>query len=100
MTGPDLQIADHPERERFEGRLGDELVGVVEYIALPGKVIATHAEVGEDFEGRGMASQLVGGMVEQLRTDGRLLQPLCPYVRAWLQRHPEAADVVDPATPH
>ena len=100
MTDPDLQVADAPERNRFEGHLGEELVGVVEYIPLPGKVIATHAEVAEEYEGQGLGSQLVGGMVDRLRADGRLLQPLCPYVRAWLQRHPEAGDVVDTTTPH
>lgn len=100
MPEEDLRVTDAPERKRFEGHLGEELIGVVEYIPLDGKVIATHAEVGDDFEGRGLASQLVAGMVDQLRADGRLLQPLCPYVRSWLERHPEADDVVDTSTPH
>lgn len=31
--------------------------------------------------------------------DGRLLQPLCPHVSAYLQRHLEQADLIDPTTP-
>lgn len=92
-------VTDAPERRRFEAHIDGELIGFVDYIPLPGKVIATHSQVAEEHEGKGYGSQLVRGMVELLRADGRLLQPLCPYVGAWLRRHPDEADVVDPTTP-
>ena len=95
-----LRVTDNPDRKRFEGYLGNELVGVVEYIPLDGKIIATHTEVMEAFEGQGIASRLVTAMLERLRDEGRLVQPLCQYVTTYLRRHPEWADVVDPATPH
>ena len=99
-TTASLRVQDNPERKRFEGYLGADLVGVVEYIPLNGRVIATHTEVLEAYEGRGLGSQLVTGMLEMLRAEGRLVQPLCPYVAAFLRRHPEWEDVVDPNTPH
>ena len=95
-----LQVTDNPDRKRFEGYLGDELVAVVEYIPLAGKIIATHTEVLADLEGQGIGSKLVSGMLGQLRDQGRLVQPLCPYVAAYLRRHPEWSDVVDPNAPH
>ena len=95
-----LRVVDNPDRRRFEGYLDQRLVGVVEYIPLQGKVIATHTEVLEAFEGQGLGSQLVAGMLELLRADGRLVQPLCPYVTAYLRRHPEHEDVVDRSTPY
>lgn len=81
---PDVHVVDNPAAKRFEGYLGDDLVGVVEYIPLQGKVIATHTEVGEAFEGRGIGSRLVAGVLGQLRSEGRSVQPLCPYVAAFL----------------
>ena len=96
----DVTVVDNPAEQRFEGYLDGELVVVTEYIPLPGKVIATHTETMPRFEGQGLASRLVAGMIEQLRADGRLLQPQCPYVNAWLKRHPEARDVVDPESPY
>lgn len=96
----ELRVEDNPDRKRFEGYLGDDLVGVVEYLPLEGKIIASHTEVLEAFEGQGIGSRLVAAMLEQLRDEGRLVQPLCPYVTAYLRRHPEWADVVDGATPH
>lgn len=98
-TSP-LKVTERADTTRFEAHLDGELVGFVDYIALPGKIIATHTEIAEEHEGKGYGSQLVAGMVAQLRTDGRLLQPLCPYVTDWLRRHPEVADVIDRSTPH
>ena len=98
-TTPTLEISERPAERRFEAHANGELVGFVDYIPLPGKIIATHTEVFDQFESMGYASQLVRGMIEQLRADGRLLQPLCPYISAWLDRHPDQADIVDPSTP-
>lgn len=95
-----LTVVDAPDRRRFEGYLDGELVGVVEYIPLPGKIIATHTEVEPAYEGQGVGSQLVAQVLDRLRAEERLVQPLCPYVTAWLRRHPEYADVVDTSTPH
>ena len=101
MTTPtDVAVRDAPDAKRFEGHVDGEIVGVIDYIPLPGKIIATHTEVFGDQEGRGIGSALVRGMIDILRNDGRRLQPLCPYVTAFLQRHPEYGDVVDQSTPH
>ena len=100
MTGtPTVTVSEHPEAERFEAHADGELVGFIQYIPSPGKIIAAHTEVFPEHEGKGIGSQLVEEMVAQLRADGRQLQPRCSYVAAWLQRHPDETDVVDPATP-
>ncbi len=96
----DVQVTDKSDAKRFEAHVGGELAGVIEYIPLPGKIIATHTEVLPGFEGEGVASTLIAAMLRQLRADGRLIQPLCPYVAAYLRRHPEYADVIDTTTPH
>lgn len=96
----DVRVVENPEAKRFEAYLGEQLAGVLEYIPLQGKIIATHTEIDEALEGRGVGSQLVAGTLDQLRGDGRHVQPLCPYVTAYLRKHPEYDDVVDQTTPH
>lgn len=96
----DLTITDNPDVRRFDAHLDGELVGFMEYIPLVGKIIATHTEVSPEHEGKGYGSQLVRGVIAHLRSDGRLMQPMCPYVTSWLRRHPEEADVVDRSTQH
>ena len=99
-TELDVRVTDNADAKRFEARAEGELLGFLEYIPLPGKVIATHTEVFEQYEGRGVASRLVAAALDQLRDDGKLVQPQCAYVAAFLRKHDEYADLVDPSTPH
>jgi uncharacterized protein len=100
QTDLDLTVVDNPDAKRFEARAGDDLLGVIEYIPLPGKVIATHTEVFEQYEGKGVGSRLVAGALDLLRADDRVVQPQCAYVRHFLAEHDEYADVVDPDSPY
>jgi predicted GNAT family acetyltransferase len=53
------------------------------------------------YEGQGLAGTLVEGALQDLRERGLGVIPVCPFVRTWLRRHPEYADLVvsDPAIP-
>jgi uncharacterized protein len=95
-------VRDNPEELRYE--LLDEggaVIGEIRYRREPGAVVLVHTEVDPAREGHGLASVLVAGAFDDLRTRGLKVVPVCPYVRAWLRRHPEQADLVttDPATP-
>jgi predicted GNAT family acetyltransferase len=62
-------------------------------------VVLVHTEVEPAFEGQGLGARLVAGALEDLRARGLKLVPQCPFVRAYLRRHPDQADLVagDPA---
>jgi uncharacterized protein len=64
-------------------------------------VVLIHTEVEPAFEGQGLGARLVAGALEDLRARGLKLVPQCPFVRAYLRRHPDQADLVagDPAVP-
>lgn len=59
----------------------------------------THTEVGDDFEGRGVGSALVRGALDDVRRNGLSVQPLCPFVKSWIQRHPGYGDLVSDDRP-
>ncbi len=90
----DLLIADNPAASRFEARLGDIVAGFSEYRLRPGRVIFTHTIVEPEFEGRGIASRLVAHELDEVRSRGLQVTPLCPFVRAYIRRHPEYQDMV------
>lgn len=48
-----------------------------------------HAEVPPEFEGRGFGSRLVKGALEQIKADGKRFIPTCPFIVAYVRRHPE-----------
>lgn len=91
-AGP--RIVDNAEEQRYELWVGDALVGVIEYDTEPGLVVLIHTEVDPAFEGRGLATKLIAGAIEDIRARGLKLVPVCPVVRAYLRRHPEDRDLV------
>ena len=64
-------------------------------------VFLVHTEVDPAFAGQGLGERLVAGALEDLRACGLKLVPQCPFVRAYLRRHPDQTDLVagDPAVP-
>ncbi len=53
-----------------------------------------HTEVPTVLEGRGLASQLVRAAFDYARQAGLRVRPSCSYVRAWVRRHQEEADLL------
>jgi predicted GNAT family acetyltransferase len=97
----DLVVRDNPAELRYEAVRDGQLVGLIRYRTEPGVVVLVHTEVDEAVEGTGVGSRLVRGALDDIRARGLRLVPVCPFVGAYLRRHPEYADLVgaDPATP-
>jgi len=95
------RVVDNPEQSRYELWVRSTRAGLIEYRSQPGVVFLVHTEVDPAFEGQGLGERLVAGALEDLRAHGLKLVPLCPFVRAYLRRHPDQADLVagDPAVP-
>ena len=97
-----VTVARNDRRHRYEAYLGRELAGFVTYRERPGVVVLVHTEVDPAFEGHGVGGTLVAASVDDIRTRGLLVEPVCPFVISYLQRHPEYGDLVvrDAPTPH
>ncbi len=89
-----LEIVDAPEAERYEARLDGELVGVLEYKLRRSRIALIHTEVAAGHEGRGFAARIARFALGDARQRGLGVIPTCPYVLAYLERHPEERDVV------
>ena len=62
-------------------------------VTSPTLIIADHTGVPDSFRGTGAGLALVAAMVEDARATGFKVVPLCPFVNAMRQKHPEWADV-------
>lgn len=91
------EVVDAPERDRFELLRDGERLGFVDYRPAGASLIIAHTEIDAGHEGEGLGSALVGGMLDQLRAAGRTVIPLCPFTSAYIARHPDYLDVVDPS---
>ncbi|MBO6903011.1 MAG: N-acetyltransferase [Rhizobiaceae bacterium] len=57
-------------------------------------LIIDHTEVPDAFRGQGIGVRLVARAVEDARSSGKKITPLCPFAAAQFRRHPEWADVL------
>ena len=95
MEAPDeIRVVDNRERKHYELWVGEALAGTIVYGIKPGAIVLIHTQVDEQLEGRGLGSKLVRGALDDIRSRGLRLVPLCPFVRAYLERHPDERDLV------
>ena len=86
-------VRDNKDKSRFELDLGGELA-FANYRLTPSAVIITHTETPRSLRGRGIASELVEGALNLIRSDGRKVVAGCSFVVDYLRKHPEYADLV------
>ncbi|MFI6500488.1 GNAT family N-acetyltransferase [Nonomuraea typhae] len=84
-----VEIVDNSTESRFEILVDGRVAGFADYKLLPTKIVFTHTEVLPDFEGQGLAGQLVRHALDASRDAGLQVSPLCPYVKRYIDRHPE-----------
>ena len=90
----DVTVRDVPESTRFEAHVGDRLAGFAAYTLDDGVITFTHTEVDDEFEGEGVGSTLVRAALDQVRAGDRRVRPLCPFVKAWIDHHPDYQDLL------
>lgn len=91
MTGA---VRDNPVRGRYELETQGGGWAFIDYLRDGRHVIMTHAEVPSALRGGGVGSALVKGALELVRAGGDKVVPLCPFVARYMQRHPEARDLL------
>lgn len=89
-----MTVEHQPDRHRFAVHLPEGEGRLLYREAGPGVVSYWHTEVDPGLQGRGVADALVRAAMDHARASGLRVIPDCPYVRAWLERHPDYRDVV------
>ena len=94
MSAQGTVVRDASERSRYELVLGEQVVGFADYV-LDGRVITVpHVEVEPALRGGTLGSVLVRQMLDDVRSRGLSIRPLCPFVRVYIRGHQEYADLV------
>ena len=95
MTGdlPSLDVHHDPAAHRFSVRQ-DGHEAELRYSMQGYRMVIEHTGVPEAIGGRGVAAALVRAALEHARRQGWRVVPACAYAAAYIQRHPEYADLV------
>ena len=90
-------VQNAPESSRYEIRDGERVLGIAAYERRGDTVVFTHTEVDPDAGESGLGGTLVRSALDDVRSQGGSVVPRCSFVRGWIERHQEYADlVVDP----
>lgn len=88
-----MKVNDNKQAGRFEIE-APEGTPLLQYVKRGGVVHMVHTEVPETMEGRGYGAALAKAALDAARADGLKVVPSCPFVRTYIRRHPEYADLV------
>ena len=88
MSVENIEVVHNPEKKRFEVEL-DGQIAVMDYIMAGSSSVFSHTEVPEAFEGKGIASKMARTALAYAKEEGKKVLPVCPYVAAFIGRHPE-----------
>jgi predicted GNAT family acetyltransferase len=84
-------VVHEPDLDRYELLLGEERIGVLDYRRQGDGVVFTHVEVLPAHRNQGHAEQLTREALDDAQRHGLPISARCPYVAAYLRRHPAAA---------
>ncbi len=85
------EVIDNQDEQRFELAVDGSLAVLVYRLRGP-RFVLVHTEVPEELGGRGLGGRLVQAALDRARREDLTVVPLCPYARAWLEKHPDAAE--------
>jgi uncharacterized protein len=80
------------EADRFTISVDGTVAGFTETIDHLGRRTFPHTEVDEAFQGRGLASILIGEALQKTHDEGLKIVPVCSMVQAYVEKHPEFDD--------
>ncbi|MGK5550165.1 GNAT family N-acetyltransferase [Actinomadura kijaniata] len=90
-----IEITNNADAGRYEIRTDGELAGFAEYrLRGDGTAVFTHTEIDPRFEGRGLGGKLARGALDDVRGRGVKAVPVCPFIKGWIEKHPDYQDLV------
>ena len=95
---PTITVTDDADRQRYEARVDGVLAGYATYELIPNGIVFLHTRTEPAYEGHGVGSHLAQFALDDARRRGLEVIPRCPFIAAYIDRHPEYADLVDRST--
>jgi len=87
------RIRDNVDGRRFELDVNGQVV-IATYERRESDIVIRYVEAPRPLRGTGAAGELMRGIAEAARAEGRRITPLCGYAWAWLRRHKEYQDLL------
>jgi predicted GNAT family acetyltransferase len=87
-------IIHNADEQRYEIAVDGILAGFTQAFENGDVVTFPHTEIFDQFEGQGLASELVTAALDDVRVRGKKVIATCPYVKRFIDKHPEYSDLL------
>jgi predicted GNAT family acetyltransferase len=89
----DSTVSNNPAQHRYELAV-DGHIAATYYEIADGVITFVHTEVPPELGGKGVGSKLIRGALDQVRADGLKVIAQCPFVKAFIGKNPDYADLL------
>lgn len=90
-----VPLHDNKRDQQFEMEFDNHLA-VIEYETEGNIISLLHTGVAPELEGKGAGTAIVEKVLTEIKNRGMELIPLCPFVVAYIKRHPEWESIIVP----
>jgi len=87
-----LEVIHNAEKDRFETWIDNQL-SKLDYLLDEDTIVMTHVGVYPEHRGQGVAGKLVEVALNYAEKNSLRVIPMCPYVAAYIRRHPQYIDL-------
>jgi predicted GNAT family acetyltransferase len=87
-------VSDQPSDGRYEATIDQTYAGGAWYVIKGDVITFTHTVVEPDFEGRGVGGALARYALDDARARALKVVPRCPFIKRWIRRHPDYAELI------
>ena len=89
-----VQVQRNEAAARYEGRLDGEIASVVDYRLDDATLTILHTVTEPRFRGRGLAGHVTRAVLDDARSRGQVVRPICPYTARFIDEHPTYRDLL------
>lgn len=93
--GQSVPLRDDPDNDRYVGEIDGVVIASCFYRVRGSVWVFTHTEVDHMHSGQGIGTAVARFALDDVRRRGGTLVPICPFVAAFIRRHPEYEDLID-----
>lgn len=88
-----IPLIKNDQLHRFEMMLFDD-TAFIEFVESEKTFTLIHTEVPESLQGKGIGSAIIEKTLSYAKANGFVIKPICPFVLAFLKRHPEWNEIL------
>lgn len=96
MSPQDVQVRHDASQQRYVLDVNGQALGFAQYQDDGERQVFTHTEIDDSLAGQGMGSTLARAALDDARRRGKRIVPVCEFIAAYVNKHSEWNDILDP----